>query len=172
MSETNQSNDILMPPTDKPVLPSGLNVLTILTIIGCVLGLIFGAYSFATAKSSLDKMEAAINSPDYEKMPEFAKKMMSPEMLDIARKSYENRVPINLINFVALGLCLFGALQMRKLKAQGYPLYVVGELLPILATAFFIGVKPLTGMMGIITIGLALLFVLLYTAQRKYLTVK
>jgi len=121
------------------------------------------------AKSGLDKMEAAINSPDYENMPALAKKFMSPEALEVARKSYENRVPINLISLIGIGLCFFGALQMRQLKMQGYYLYLVGEIIPLIGMAIFIGIGSLTGFSGIIAIGFTLLFVLLYTAQRKHL---
>ena len=169
MTDLNQPSDILMPPTDQPKLPSGLNVLTILTFIGSGVGFLGGIWNFINAKKGLDQMEAAINSPDYENMPAFAKKMMSPEMLEIARKSYENRVPITLIALVGIALCVVGALQMRKLKAQGYLLYVIGEILPLISSLIFLGVGALTGIMGIISIGLVVLFIVLYTMQRKYL---
>lgn len=171
MSELNQPGSFSMP-VEKPKLPSGLNVLTILTFIGCGIGFLSMAYNFVNAKSGLEKMEAAINSPDFDKMPEFAKKMMSPEALEMARKSYENRIPLTLIALVGIVLCLVGALQMRKLKAQGYMLYVIGEILPLIGYLIFVGVASLTGFMGIISVCIVLLFVILYTAQRKYLVNK
>ena len=114
-------------------------------------------------------MEAAINSPDYENMPALAKKFMSPEALEVARKSYENRVPINLISIIGIALCFFGALQMRQRKMQGYYLYLTGEIIPLIGTVIFIGMGALTGIGGIIAVGITLLFILLYTAQRKHL---
>ena len=169
MSELNSPSDFLPSTGEKKAIPSGINVLTILTFIGCAIGLLGAGYNFMNAKSGLDKMEAAINSPDYENMPALAKKFMSPEALEVARKSYENRVPINLISLIGIGLCFFGALQMRQLKMQGYYLYLVGEIIPLIGMAIFIGIGSLTGFSGIIIIGFTLLFVLLYTAQRKYL---
>ncbi len=168
MSDLNQAGSFSLP-SEKPKLPGSLNTLTILTFVGCGVGFLFTVYNFFNAKSGLDKMEAAINSPDFDKMPEFAKKMMSPEALEIARKSYESRIPLTLIGLVGLALCLVGAMQMRKLKAQGYLLYVVGEVLPVIASIIFIGMASITGFGGMIMVGFVLLFVILYTTQRKYL---
>ena len=156
-------------PTEKPKIPSGLNVLTILTFVGCGLGFLSTIWNFTNAKSGLDKMEAAINSPDYENMPALAKKFMSPEALEIARKSYENRIPLTLIGLIGIVLCVYGALQMRKLKMQGYYLWLAGEILPFISSVIFLGIASMSGVMGIIFIGITLLFVLLYSAQRKYL---
>ena len=156
-------------PNEPAKLPSGLNTLTILTLIGCGIGFIFTVYNFFSAKTSLDKMEATINSPEFDKMPDFAKKMMSPEAMDVMRKSYENRIPLTLIGLVGLALCLVGAMQMRKLKAQGYLLYVIGEVLPLIGSLIFVGVAAFSGMGGIFMIGFTLLFIILYTTQRKYL---
>ena len=169
MPELNSPSDILMPTADKPKIPSGLNVLTILTFIGCALGLLGSIYNFFNAKKGLDQMEAAINSPGYENMPAMAKKFMSPEALEIARKSYENRVPMNAIALIGIALCFYGALQMRQLKKQGYSLYMIGEIIPLIGTVIFIGIGGLTGFAGIIAVAFTLLFILLYTAQRKYL---
>ena len=167
MTDMNQNTGM---PGDKPTIPSGLNILTILTFIGSGLGLLSSLYNFANAKSGLDKMEEAINSPNYESMPALAKKFLSPEALEVARKSYENRIPITLIGLIGIALCVYGAMQMRKRKMQGYYLYVIGELVPFLATIIFVGMGALTGFIGIIIVCITLLFVLLYTAQRKHLT--
>ncbi|MEP6749392.1 MAG: hypothetical protein ABJB86_16775 [Bacteroidota bacterium] len=169
MSDFNQPNDFLPSAGEKPKLPTGINVLTILTFIGCGLAIIGSLYNFANAKAGLDKMEAAINSPGYDQMPAIAKKFMNPEALEVARKTYENRVPINIINLIAIGLCLYGAVQMRQLKKQGYMMYIIGEILPFVPSVIFIGIGALTGFGGIIAIAFTLLFVLLYTGQRKYL---
>ena len=169
MADLNQPSDILMPPTEKAKIPSGINVLTILTFIGCAVGLLGSIYNFTSSKTSLDKMEAAINSPDYENMPALAKKFMNPEALEVARKTYENRVPMTVIGIVCIGLCFYGALQMRQLKKQGYLLYLIGEILPVICYGIFIGMAALTGFGGIIMIVFTALFVILYTAQRKYL---
>jgi hypothetical protein len=167
MTDLNQNMGM---PEDKPTLPSGLNILTILTFIGSGLGLLSSLYNMMNAKKGLEQMEDAINSPNYESMPALAKKFLSPEALEVARKSYENRVPITLISLIGIALCVYGAIQMRKRKMQGYYLYLIGEIIPLISTVVFIGIGALSGFMGIIVICFTLLFVLLYTAQRKHLT--
>ena len=152
-------------------LPGGLNVLTILTIIWCVITLLLSVWSFSRAKSTYDNKDRALEQMQNPNMPKWAKSLMpDPEHFDdMVTKSYNNRVPILLTGLIATGLCLVGALQMRKRKKQGYILYVTGELLPFLSAVFFIGTYTLTGIYGIIGIVFALLFILLYTVQRKHL---
>jgi len=155
----------------KSKIPSGLNVLTILTFIGCATQLFFSLLGFFSAKKSydgLDKLKEQMNSDE---MPGFVKSMMGdPEiMVKTITKSYENRIPILLLSLVAVGLCFFGALQMRKLKKQGFLFYTIGELLPFLTQFLFIGAFAFTGFMMYFFIAIAALFILLYTMQRKYL---
>lgn len=172
MSDVNQTQDFLQQTGEKPDLPGGLNVLTILTFIGCAIGFLGSTWNLINAKSGIDKMEEMINSGKVDQLPSFMRGMFSPDMLEMARKGYENRYPIFLISIVGIVLCLMGAIQMRKLKSQGYFLYVVGELLPFIPILIFMGTKALTGMQGIISICIAVLFILLYTAQRKHLVNK
>ena len=40
-------------------------------------------------------------------------------MLEVTRKMYENRIPIMVISLVGAALCLYGALEMRKLEKAG-----------------------------------------------------
>jgi len=171
MSDVNQT--LNMPSDIKPPVPSGINVLTILTFIGC--GLVFCALIWnllGGAKKSLDKMEEMVNSSKFDEMPSLVKKMYSPENIELARKGYENRVPISLVGLLGVALCVVGAIQMRKLKQQGYYVYLIGELMPVLASLVFIGVASLANFNGIITIVFTLLFILLYSAQRKHLVNK
>ncbi|MBS1752719.1 MAG: hypothetical protein JST34_01605, partial [Bacteroidetes bacterium] len=58
---------------------------------------------------------------------------------------------------------------MRKLKKQGFLLYTIGEVLPFLTQFLFIGAFAFTGVSMYVGIGLALLFILLYSMQRKNL---
>lgn len=153
---------------DKGKLPSAINVLTILTIIGCSLGFISAFYSFFTAKKSYETMKEALDSGKMDEAPKWAKGMMTPEMLETTRKLMENKMPIFILSLVAYALCLYGAIEMRKLKKQGYLYYMVGEILPLVTTLIFIGTAAFSGF-GMLGILIPIVFIILYTMNRKYL---
>ena len=167
MSQETNPNDSLNE-FDKPKLPSSLNVLTILTIIGSVLGLISSCYSFFTAKKSYDTMKEALDSGKMDDAPKWARSMMSPEMVGMLKKAYENRLPILVLSLVAIALCLYGALEMRKMKKQGYTFWLIGEILPIATMAIFMGTAAFSGF-GLLASLFPLVFIILYTVNRKYL---
>jgi len=155
----------------KPKLPAGLNVLTILSFIGCAFQLIVSLYSFFSAKTSYDGLEKLTEQMNSENMPGWVKSMMGdPErMVKMITKGYENRIPIVLLSLVATALCFYGAMQMRKLKKQGFTFYTIGELLPFLTQILFIGVFSLSGFAMYFGIAISALFILLYSMQRKHL---
>jgi hypothetical protein len=147
-------------------LPDTLNVLTILTFIGCGVFAPLSVWSFLRSKDSYDKMVEAQSHQD--SMPEFAKRFTGPEMLEIARKSYENRVPIFLLSLVGFALCTIGAIQMRKWKKTGFSIYLIGELLPLVVGFIFVG-AGLFGVFAIIGYLIYATFIILYASQLKYL---
>lgn len=149
-------------------LPSGLNVLTILTIIGSILGLAGGLWSFFTAKSSYEATKKAMESGDADKVPGWATGFMSPEMLAMQQKIMENRMPILILTIVGCTLCLYGAIEMRKRKKQGYLLWLIGEVLPVLTSFLFIGTAFFKGF-GLLGAFIPILFIILYTVNRKEL---
>ena len=156
---------------DKPKLPTALNVLTILTFIGCALQLLGVVFGFMGAKKNLDEKDKVMAQMTSGEMPSFLKSMM-PDMKhyeEMVTKSYENRIPILILGLIAVILCFYGALQMRKLKKQGYLLYVIGELMPLLSSALFLGMFAFSGVGFAIGGGITVLFILLYTTQRKHL---
>ena len=57
---------------------------------------------------------------------------------------------------------------MRKLQKNGYYMWLIGELLPIVGTLIFIGIGFFTGTTGFFLI-FPLLFIILYTTQLKHL---
>jgi hypothetical protein len=155
----------------KPKIPQGLNVLTILTFIGCAIQLLGSLWSFFTAKSSYDQLDKITAQMNSDEMPGFMKSMMGdPDtFVKLITKTYENRVPILLLSLVAIGLCFYGAMQMRKLKKQGFLFYTIGELLPFLTQFLFIGAFAFSGVAMYFGIAVALLFIILYSMQRKHL---
>ena len=153
-------------------LPSTLNVLTILSIIGSILQLISGIYSFATAKSNFEKKDEVLAQMNNPEAPAWAKNMMpDPEQYTaLLTKSLENRIPIFAITVITALLCLYGALQMRKRKKQGFTFYTIGELLPLATTFAFLGTSFITGIFaGVMAFAIPIIFVILYYTQRKHL---
>jgi hypothetical protein len=148
-------------------LPSLLNVLTILTLIGCAIELFFGSLNILNGRKNLDKLEEMQSSGQMDNAPEFMKRFAGPEALENARLAYENRIPLFVIALVGISLCAYGAIQMRKLQKNGYFMWLIGELLPIVGSIIFIGIGFAGGMSFILL--LPLLFIILYTTQLKYL---
>ena len=152
--------------TNTEVKYGSLKTLTVLTYIGSALGYIFGCWGYFGADKQVADFEKNMNNPD---MPDFAKKMMTPEAYENVKLLAANKLPIFILGLVATTLCLVGAMQMRKLKAQGYYLWLIGELLPFITTIIFINAAAIYSGFAIISPIIVLVFVILYTLQRKYL---
>ncbi|RYD76324.1 MAG: hypothetical protein EOP84_17045, partial [Verrucomicrobiaceae bacterium] len=126
-------SDILRDNQPPAALPTGLNVLTILTFIGCGLGYIgmfaslFMAKSPETQRTQLE--EAADKAGDG-----FAGKMVQSQLdsMDAHPKYYQNMYDYRYIMLgtmiLFITLCLIGAIQMRKRRKSGFTLYSIGEL--------------------------------------------
>ncbi len=167
-----QAKDLLnLEQKDMQKMPQMLNVLTILTYIGCALGAIGGIYSYFTIATSYKLIEKMNTTT--EGLSGSENKMVQSIMSESAamiKKQYDNRLMIFILALVGVALCFYGAMQMRNLKKQGYLLYVIGELIPIISFAVFIGFGGLFGGVAMVFSTLiAAVFIILYTTQRKYL---
>jgi hypothetical protein len=154
--------------TETKKLPGAINVLTILTFIGSGLGFLGSIWSYIKAQDNYENMQKMMNSDDLEKLPAFARSMINQNALEVARKSFENRTPILITGLIFLALCIYGAIQIRKLKDAGFWFYAAGEALPFAVTYLLIGPAAYT-MFIWIAIAISLLFIALYASQRKYL---
>jgi hypothetical protein len=160
------ANDVLNYDEPAPAkLSTGLNVLTILTFIGCAYELYNSVNSFLSGKKALAEMEKA--QEKLAEAPAWARKFAGPEMMEMMQKGIENRVPILIIGLVSIALCVYGAMEMRKLKKQGYTLWLIGEVLPYVGTAIF--VPAFFGTFLAFFIVIPTIFIILYTVQRKNL---
>ncbi len=149
-------------------LPGMLNVLTILTFIGCGLAYIslivnyFTYSNFGKQMSEMEELQDKMGDND------MANSMMQGSM-EMMQKSYDNRYILLVSGLLFTTMCLIGALQMRKLKKSGFLIYTIGELAPVIITAVLIGFSLVGGITTAITAVFAILFVVLYATQRKYL---
>jgi len=165
MESTDQQRDIFV--HQRQELPPMLNVLTILTFIGCALaylGTLWGFYQSSNYETERAKIEESMGN-----LGEGFGSRMVEGSLEVLQKNYENRYILLVSGLLFTTLCLVGALQMRKLKKSGYLIYVVGELAPVVITAALIGFSFIGGLTTIFSAVFALLFVILYSTQRKYL---
>jgi len=148
-----------------------LKTLTILTFIGSGIGALGSIWQFINADKGVEALEKVVNDPDtFNKLPDFAKKFYSPEAIEAARVAASNKFPLFLVAIIGIALCVFGAIQMRKLKQQGYYLWLIGEIFPVIGSFIFLGKASMAGgVMVYVIYGILLLFIILYTLQRKYL---
>ena len=146
--------------------PETLNVITILTFVGSGITILSQLYSFFKAQSAYDQIVQ--NQDKMEQAPEFLKKLMGSDPVGLARKTLENRTPILILGIVAAVLCIYGALQMRQLKKIGFPIYVIGELLPFVVSFIFVGQMPIFGLVFALLINGG--FIIMYATQLKHMS--
>ena len=164
----NQENttDILNNGEAKKI-PSGLNILTILTFIGCG---IFGLLTLLTPvinKFFLNLMDKASSSGQELSAKQIADMEKGRATIELTN---QHMIPLIIVGMTGIILCFIGALWMRKFKKDGYWIYVAGELAPILAMFFIMGTAQYTSIWSyVFGIGAPVVFVILYTLQRKHL---
>ncbi len=166
MSEKNNPFDSAA--SEKPVLSSGLNIITILTIIGSVVSLFSSVWTFISAKKSYESLRETMEAGSLDNAPKWVRGMLTPEMLETTRKMLENKYPLLIVGLLGSSLCLYGALEMRKFKKQGYLLWLVGEILPMIVLFLLIGSSAFAGW-SLIGILFPILFLILYTIYKKEL---
>lgn len=144
-----------------------LRTLTVLTFIGCGIAYIFILAMPAINDWTLDMLNKAASS---------GKELSDKQLADIDKSkaaillSKSKAVPLTVISLVATTMCLFGAIWMRKLKKDGFWIYAVGEILPLLAGFFLMGTAQFNGAVSIvIAVAIPVVFVILYAMQRKHL---
>lgn len=151
---------------EKKVMPSGLNVLTILTYIGCALISLFLLLTPWITNFMLKLMNDGPGSGQH----------ISPEKLAEMEKSrpFFELMHANMLVYIIMGaigilLCFTGALMMRKFKKDGFWIYTAGQILPIIGGFAIFGKTQFTGGSNYIIPGIEILFIILYSTQRKYL---
>jgi len=161
MTDFNQFHDSITDVQQPKKLPDMLNVLTILTFIGCAIGILSSIYSYFTVCKSAEVMA---------NMDEQSSGFMAGFMSGVkesAIKQCEMKLPVLLISIISILLCFVGALQMRKLKKSGFMLYTIGNLLgPI---ALLILISSGFGFTTILGFLFPVIFIILYASQLKHM---
>jgi len=99
---------------------------------------------------------------------EMASRMMDA-LASMMQAGIDNALTLGIIAIVASGLSILGAYWMFNLKKIGYYTYIVSKVVGILIPLFIFGVNILTIMMyGFIAL-IAILFIVLYGVNRKYM---
>lgn len=158
-------NNILMENqsfNETPKRPQFITVLCILSFIGCGLaffGSIYGYFSIKASSALLENMGNA-EGDTYGMMSGIQETMI---------KAVENAVPNLIIGIICSLLCLYGALQMWKLKKMGFFIYSIGEVAPAIS-AFLLGGGGLIGGVGaIFGLLLAIVWIVLYAVNLKHM---
>ncbi len=149
--------------------PGSLKTLAILTFVGSALILFFSGLQQLSGKKNLELMEKMQGSEEIEKLPAFFQQFYTPEAIEIARITYENRVPLLIISLVSLTLCIYGAILMLFLKKLGYFFWVIGNILPLIGTLIFVGPMAFKNVVSVFILIIFALFFILYTRHLKYL---
>lgn len=153
--------------SDLRTLPQGLNVLTILTYIGSAMQLLGAFYNYFTIGKSYQMIRTA-NEGMGGGNNEFVEKIMSGAS-EMIKKQYKNRTLLLISAVVFAIVCFLGAMLMRNKKMIGYYVYLAGELIYPAIYTVLIGFSGF-GVLGILGFIFPIVFVILYTLQRKYLT--
>lgn len=163
--------NLLQEDTTEATKPTGLlNILTILSIIGSIIGYISAVMGFVNAKKNYEQFKEIYDSGKMNDVPAFMKSFVNADAIQLYQKMLDQKVPLLILGLISSTLCLYGAMEMRKLKLQGYYIWITGEVLPYIATLVLIGTMAFSGW-ALFALVFPAAFILMYTFKRKELTV-
>lgn len=151
---------------EEKKMSSTLNVLTILTFVGSGIALLTSVWNYISVEKNYEQMQKVVSDPNMAQMPGFVKSMMNEDALKLLKLQVENKLPMTIIAIIGIGLCIWGALKMRKLEKQGFYFWLLGEIVPIIGTIIFIGFGVFKGFASL-TLIFPLVFIILYATQLK-----
>jgi len=167
MNQGNDADNLNADSFEQAKLPQGLNVLTILTFIWCGILTLLTFCAPMINDFFLEYLNKQLTSGKDLTAKEIAKIEKSKEAIELAQ---QHMVPLLAVGLIGVALCFVGALWMRKLKKDGFWLYVAGELAPVIALGFIMGFEYYQSVGNLVGALIPVLFVILYSFQRKYLT--
>ena len=162
-----ETNPIELNSEGKQIIPSGIKTLTTLTFIGSGLSLVIVGLTPVLNKLFLGFMEKARTSGSELTAKQIEDMEKGQAVMELTSA---NMIPLMVIGFVSIALCVLGAVWMRKLKKDGFWIYVGGELLPVVGNFILLGTDQFTGVSSVVmAVAIPLVFIALYFRQMKYL---
>ena len=149
--------------------PTFLTILCILSFIGIGLGFLSNLFSLATAPSEemIIMQQEQLESLGDDLAEESGLGSWFTDILFSAGDMLEHTKTLALVGLVALLICLFGVLEMWKLRKRGYFIYSIGNLISPIATISLGG--WLSGI-GISYFVFPVLFIVLYGLNLKHMS--
>ncbi len=145
-------------------LPQMLNVVTILTFIGSGLAILMSSYRLITKTKQIDSLNDTIVLLEKSDSQNF----LMDSALQGIKLNIEHFTLLNSVPILAGIICIIGAILIRKLKKNGYYIYILGCILEIAIPAIMIGGVILGGMLLFGSI-FSILFIILYGVNLKHL---
>lgn len=153
--------------------PTFLTVLCILTFVGAGIGFLAGIYSLLTVQSTINQLEQAQNS-----MGDLGN-TFGNDFDNIIKSQIEVTKKFGfisaLLNSIGSALCLLGAFWMWSLKKNGFYVYVIGQILPLIASFGLMGGMNLGMFAGIAAVAMIIgalfpiAFIVMYALNLKHM---
>jgi hypothetical protein len=145
---------------------SFLNIICILTFIGCAFSIASGIYSYQTGEKKLIEIQQQKEMLESKEAPAFSIEMLD-EAEGLIQKSIANKTLFLWLNIVCSIICAIGAFLMFRLKKIGFFIYAVPEIIAPSIVLLILGMG--TGAMGMFmsfgTFVFPIIFISMYASQ-------
>jgi hypothetical protein len=140
-------------------MPGFLKVLCILSFVGIGIGFISNLYNVFTIQATIDTMKG------------LGSLLGGSDMGSAIDALVKWGQTVYIINVVACLICLVGVLMMWKLKKSGFFIYLVGEIIPAIASFALLGGFGALGTMAMVA-GLIfpIAFIIMYGLNLKHMS--
>ncbi|MFM2225966.1 MAG: hypothetical protein RJA07_2168 [Bacteroidota bacterium] len=149
-------------------ISSTLKTLCILTFIGVGMMNFFGAaYHYYTIDKNIVLLQQQLKATEYKDNDAAISTMQ--DALDGYYKARENKMQNLWIDIIAGILCAVGAAMMMRLLKNGFFVYTIGELLPVIYhfIVFGFGKVTFSAITSAFLVVIPLTFIVLYAVQLK-----
>lgn len=139
-----------------------VTVLCILSFIAIGTTLLSNLISIATYSVADQEMMAEIMEDSMDQMGDSAGSGFIESIFSTSMDAMEYQIPLAIVSIIAQLFCLFGCLQMWKMKKMGFYLYLLGEWVPAIVSMVLLG-----AFFGIVGAIVPIIFSILYGLNVK-----